>query len=113
MKLKNIFKKEPKNLIYLPKDKNDVRIYQINDSTVILYESLGITENRAEEISKMLDSYVNNCKDIFNTIDCIKTISQDLIHPNELFYASYYIGRYCESQSSALDLINKLRKYEG
>lgn len=111
MKFKNIFKNKNK-LSLLPKDKNDVSIVHVNDTSVILHETLGISDDRAIEISKMLNNYANKSTDSFNTLECIKEISKQLIHPNELFFASYQVGRYCESLNSSKNLLETLKKFK-
>lgn len=83
----NFFKKKKVSQLLNPNENISVRVYRIDEESPYMHSALGITEERAAQIGRMIGEQFNknnNC-----AVGVMEVISKDLKHPNEVVLATW------------------------
>lgn len=92
-----LFKKPVKKLD--SKDRVNVNVYKLDSEAIYLHIALGITEERCEEIGKLIKK---NFVDETCAVAIMEKISPTLSHPNELMLATWMLSKHLEREASSI-----------
>ena len=94
--LKKIFEKKLEKLP-VTDEKGSVQVHRLNDNSEYIHESLGISDERVDEIGRMCRKSIIDHKD---TVSCMVEVSKQLTHPNELFFATWVLRNVIQEQNT-------------
>lgn len=82
----------------------------INENADLMIERFGITEERAEDITKYIEELIDKQTkedNFLNTVNLLVETSKICLHQNELAYSSFMIGQFIHKyQNPAIRILN-------
>lgn len=103
--LKNPFRKKT----YAPSE-HPMQVLIIDPDAKNLSASLGISDERFEELLSLVSKALDGLKVHGNIGELIAEASSRCVHPNELAMVSYMLGSMIEKATNPMSLIDKLMR---